>query len=333
VSWKENSDPGQPVAVYRVAQVVLLSIALLGGGVLVRFWILGNRQASSHGITPPAGPAWLSSAPRKIGFSALVTPGKPEQGKPLLDRIASREGTFPSVSSAESKWNMTRTLSRGYEFDSQLDLTAQPHSSSQWVDMGLRVTRPGAEVVSYRAEVGEKGFGRLQYAAQPDKDKNSENDAYQDVTVDSDAPLAIGDLRARDVIDFIAALKAYKIQYLGTLDTYNSIQLQVFEVPLGEGREKGAALKTQALGKSEKVYQGNATSALLYCEPAGLAPRTIRFFDSGGRLVRTYSNFIFSSTKSGEFGDELRLTDFRVDSVPTDSNTTFHLEKSQLLKR
>jgi hypothetical protein len=252
----------------------------------------------------------------------------PQEGTSMLDRIAERADLYRGISSAVSSWELTRVLPQGYEFDSRLDVTCRSRSP-QLTDLELRIRRRDTETVLYRAEVGEQGIGNLRYASRSGPGAGAAAPGvYQEVAVAADTPLAIGDLRIRDVVDLHRALQLHRVRYLGTLDTLNAVQLRVFEVPLG------APAAAPRLGKGQdQDYQAHAMSALLYFEPVELLPRTIRFFDQGERLVRTYSDLLYSRARAGEGNGDLRLTSFRVDSLPTESSTRCRLDSLQVRRR
>ncbi len=317
-----KDTPSRPSAVtHRLTLAFLLGVALLGGWLLVRS-LVGRDGGGLSSASGPPEPEWLSRAPLKSDFTALIAP--PEEGKDndLADIVAAEEKLYSDGFLAQSVWQTTRTLPRGHEFDSGLSLVAES-SSDEAMEFELRVTRAGAEVVTYHAELGENGLRRLQYGP-PDAE-------LQDVAVKDETPLAIGDLRVHDAVDFYTAFKAGRVRPLGTLSTFNSVELKVFEVELSASRPDAEGDGDAAPQGSAREYAALAADALLYCDGTDLTPRTIRFFDDGGRLVRTYTDFVFdrAGPDTADSG-KLRVTHFRVDSVSTTSSTFFRLESATL---
>jgi hypothetical protein len=295
----------------------LIGTAVLGGALFL--WsILAERRASHQSATAPE---WLARAPLKASFQVALTPAKDDRANEAAQRLVD---AYSGIARVTSDWRLSRILLRGYLYDSELSLSAHrpPPGRADPVEVVLRVNRPGVAASVYRAELGEHGLLRVEYGLGKEQ--------LQPVALGYDEPLSIGDLRVRDVLDMYYALKARQCRSAGTLEGLNSAPLRVYDVDLGAPSHAATGGDAARRPRTDDPTGAGAT-ALLYCETGDLRPRVIRVFDHGNRLVRIYDDLAFASVPAGDAS--VRLTSFRVDSIPTYSHSVFRLATLDLARR
>lgn len=207
-----------------------------------------------------------------------------------------------------ARLRMARVLRSGHEFDSRL--AVETRRTAGKTELRLDVERPGSSSATYLGEVRQ---GRLEGLRQA---RPGVPGVFSELPLDANLPIGLGDLQIGDVLALVSGLRDGTWSPLGELDTFNAVRLLVLDLDFGAaGRRAGP-----------ESFHGYGASALVYLDAERLVPRTIRVFDAGGRLVRTYTAFDFETS-----GPRPVLRSFRASSVLSESDTTFYIESPAIL--
>jgi hypothetical protein len=283
--------------------------------------VLALRRSPAGGAPrpqpPPPNAEWVARAPRREIFTSLIQPvaetaadGAQAEDDLLTRTFRDEARRLAEALAATSRIRLRRVTARGLEYDSRLDL--------DWTRQGeggmavLVVSREEREVVRYRARVRGDRLQRLELALP------APAQGYQEVRVDDDLPITLGDVPVRYVLALHRAALEGRVRRLGTLAGRNAVPLAVFDLDL-------TLTEPATAREAREDFTGKGASALVYLDAESLLPRTVRVFDAGGRLVRTYTDLVFTGPAEAP-----QLAGASVRSIPTGGSTAVVVEAVQI---
>lgn len=314
----------------RPAQALFVGIAVLGA--LLLLWpqpvSQGERLTTSRRGETRA-PLWADHAPRKEEYTRVLHPAPPATAgesrgetatsgtKELLEELERLLMAFEQPTRVHATGRMQRTLGSGRWFETSIELDLSSAGPPGDGHFDLTVHHSPSAWSRYRGTIRERRAVDLRPVAVHGRDAPRFPAEAVGGELDKRVPLALGDLHLSDLDGLVGALVLGDLDLVGELRDPGAEPLLVVDLRFPD--RPGPAEVSEFSTRGE--------TALVHVGALDRRPRTLRVFDRGGRLVRTYSDFTFSA--SGESrGPAVRS--FRVDSIASRSHTVVTIDRFEL---
>jgi hypothetical protein len=212
---------------------------------------------------------------------------------------------------ARARLRMTRVLKKGETFNSTLDATL--HRQGDVYEMRLDVHREAADSSAFLAVFRDGELIRAQWLAVEG----------ESLSVDPKMPIGLGDMPIREVTSFYRLMTEDGLDPIGSDSTASSGQALVLEgqfVLPGDHLDARRQEGEHAIAEEADI---RGATAMVWLNGQDFRIETVRVFNGRERLVRVYEDF--------RFGEKLRLERFSLNSIATESRTTFYIDDIERL--
>jgi hypothetical protein len=292
-------------------QVLLRLCLIIGAGAGLLALGIGLGRSRSVTSNPTVAPVTTSiQIPTRKFFIANLEPSErsPEATlKGFEVKYGGLDFNLGKQDHVRTSFRTRRTIRNGSIFDSQ-SLLEWAHRNDGTGHAALSISGPGKSSRNFRLDFVDNKPTTLS-ARLDNREVISETKDLHSL------PVIIGDLNIQDHFDLVSAVRERRYQVLGELQFLNARPQLVLSVDLGTA----SSLKNDNQPDED---ESKPVTALILLDAETSELRSVRFFDAGGVLVRTYSDFSSISKVS-----DLPFNYFRVDSVRTGNTTVIIIDE------